>query len=431
MKKLIALLTFLFSVSLIFAQGTKEESIKTVTIWHSHSGSIGEAFDDIVEDFNDGYGKENNIRIEAIYQGKANDVLTKVKANINSGDKLPEIACLDATAALDMSTEPRVVTPEDLGIDTSRLVEQALEAYRSDKLLALPFNASALVLYYNKTLFDEKGLNAPKTIDDIIAISPTLKAEDKDGNITRYALQNAPTTYELTSFIGTQNGYSYFVNNKNGHLGTPTEVLLKKDGTFKAFLEKWKALYETGALNNTPSGASAEFAAGRTAMILASSSNLKTIENAIGSSFELGLAGTPTVNIGDSCGAAVGGGALFAYSSGEEVKAVLEYLISKEVQFYFSSSTGYIPVNLDVYQMDEYKSYIEKNPLSAVASDIILNSDKNIVNVWLPSAYQIYYSFQENINGSITGKKTIDKSVDDMASVIEGALKDYAKQNSN
>ena len=105
------------------AGGSAEADDGTVVIWHSNSGVIGNAFDDIVERFNSTIGAEKGITIEAIYQGSANDVLTKVKAAAAvSTSTLPDIAQLDATAALDMKNSDYLILPSDLGIDTSSIM---------------------------------------------------------------------------------------------------------------------------------------------------------------------------------------------------------------------------------------------------------------------------------------------------------------------
>ena len=123
MKKLFSIMVMLILLFPILAGGNSEDE-SIVTIWHSNSGSIGTAFDEIVDNFNETVGKEKGIEIEAIYQGAANDVLTKVKAaaaaNVSS---LPDIAQLDATAALDMMNSDYLVLPETLGVDTSLVME--------------------------------------------------------------------------------------------------------------------------------------------------------------------------------------------------------------------------------------------------------------------------------------------------------------------
>ncbi len=44
------------------------------------------------------------------------------------------------------------------------------------KLYSLPDQVETLVLYYNKTLFTEKGWTPPKTIDELVALSAQIKA---------------------------------------------------------------------------------------------------------------------------------------------------------------------------------------------------------------------------------------------------------------
>ena len=77
-KAALALLLMMMSISAFAAGSSEDDGI--ITIWHSNSGKIGEAFEALVENFNETTGKENGITIEAVYQGAANDVLTKVKA---------------------------------------------------------------------------------------------------------------------------------------------------------------------------------------------------------------------------------------------------------------------------------------------------------------------------------------------------------------
>ena len=46
------------------------------------------------------------------------------------------------------------------------------------KLYSLPDEVETLVLYYNKTLFAEKGWQPPKTIDELVALAAKIKAAD-------------------------------------------------------------------------------------------------------------------------------------------------------------------------------------------------------------------------------------------------------------
>ncbi len=428
MKKILTIITLLVSLSFVFAMGAKEEDVTHITLWHSSQGSALGVFEEIIDDFNNTIGKENNIVVDAVYQGKANDVLTKVNA-AELTSTLPDIAMMDATAAVDMNNLESIVTMEELGVDTSSLLPSAKNNFTSMRgTIALPFNASALLYYYNKTAFDEKGIEAPKTIDDMISSAVILGEKDKNGNLSPAFFEGVPATYELSYFICAQNGGTYMVDKKNGHEGTPDEVLFETDGTYKAFLEKWKALFDTGYCSAVTSSVSDDFVAGRTLSMLASSSNLTYILNAVGTSFEVGVAPVPVVDENATGGAIVSGGALFCFTSSSEVKLVLEYLISPEVQAEWSEKTGYIPVNKETYTNPDYSSFLENNPIYTTAPDYVLSSSENMVNVWLPSAYTIYYSFQKNVSDVINGKD-IDSAVSEMAGTVRSALATYRSQN--
>ncbi len=429
MKKLIlSALIVLASCVMLTAGGTKENKEK-VTVWHSSQGSALTTFEEIVDTFNETIGEEKGIVIEAVYQGKANDVLTKVNAALGTST-LPDIAMMDATAALDMNNTGAVVTLEELGIDTSSILPAALASYTSEKgTIALPFNASALLYYYNKTLYDEKGLSVPQTIDEMTASAAILGEKDRNGNLTVSAFSGIPTTYELTYFISQQRGGTYLVNNKNGHEGTATEVLFGAEGTYRAFLEKWNNLFATGYCDALSSGVSDDFIAGRTASMLASSSNLTRILSTVGDSFEVGVSRVPLVNETSNGKAVVSGGALFSFTKSEAVKTVLEYLITSDVQARWSEETGYVPVNTETCTSEAYSSFLEKNPLYRTALEYLLESDGSMVNVWLPSAYTIYYSFQKNVADVVNGNLGIDDAVSEMVKTVQDALDTYNRQN--
>lgn len=416
MKRINTLFFMLLLAFALFANGSKESTITTVELWHSNSGKIGEAFEEIIEDFNSGLGKEKGIYIDAIYQGKANDVLTKVKASAGA-NTLPDLAQMDATSGMDMNNSSYIVTMDELGIDTSNILDIALSGFKSNRgLIAMPFNASAMLLYYNNDVFKALGLNPPSSIDDMIALAPRLKEK------TQYAFSGVPATSELTTLLGAQNGLEYLVNNENGHISSATKVLFGDNGTYRNFLDKWKELYATGCVNNITQGVSTEFAAGRSAMIFASSSNLSTIISTVGDSFEVNVAPLPIVDEKATGGVSVGGGAIYAFKNSNEVKSVIEYLLSEDVQLKWAKATGYIPLNTALYSSKEYKEFIEENPNFAIAMDAILSSNPKLTNVWLPSAYQIYYAFQKNIADVITGAINIDDGVMEMVDFVQSAL---------
>ena len=426
--KTIVILFFTFIALPLFAGGSAEKTVETVTLWHSAQGSNAAVFEEIAKTFNGTMGKEKNIAIEAVYQGKANDVLIKVNA-ASGTDSLPDIAMMDATAAIDMNHSDYLVTVDELGLDVSNILKSGISSYTSEKgLLAMPFNASALLYYYNKTLYDSLGIQPPKTLDEMRNAVEKTGKKDASGKLAVAGFAGIPATYELTTFIGAQNGLSYMLNNRNGHDGAATEVLFGKEGTYRAFLEKWKAVYDTGFYNPIASGVIDEFTSGRAAAIMASSSKLAAVKNAVGDDFEVGVARVPIVNENATGGTVISGGALFSFKNNDAVKTVLEYLVSTDVQARWSEATGYVPANTKTYETEKFRAFLAENPLYEVPVNALLESNPGLANVWIPSAYSIYYSFQANIIDVLNGKD-LDEAVSDMEKIVNQAIVSYAEQN--
>ena len=420
---IILVMALVLTASPLAAGGSREnKGAETVTIWHCAQGANADVFNTLVDTFNSTIGKEKGIVIDSIYQGKAADVLTGVNAASAAGN-LPDIAMMDATAATDMNHSDYIVTVGQLGIDTTDILPCGISSYTSEKgLLALPFNASALLYYYNKTLYDSLGVKVPETLDEMAEVAAVV------GSTGVTAFAGVPATFELSTFIGAQNGLSYMVNNRNGHDGAPTEVLFGKEGTYAAFLEKWKELYDTGYYNPLVSGVTGEFTSGRCAAMLASSSNLSTIIHAVDGAFEVGVAKVPIVNEQATGGTVISGGALFTFTDNEAVRTVLDYLISPDSQVIWAQTTGYVPVNMRAYESSGYKAFLKENPLYTVAYNALLDSNPGLANVWVPSAYSIYYSFQANVAAVLEGKD-IDTAVAEMEAIVQNAIDTFAAQN--
>lgn len=436
-----ALLVLLATQSLV-ALGQVEnqpDAITTITWWHPNSGLAGKAAEALVAEFNNTVGKEKNIQVQAVYQGKANDVLTKAKAiwQSSSTRDLPDLVQLDGAAVLDIRDTPNLIAMEDLakadGFDLSQIMEAArLSITYKQKMIAMPFNSSTILLYYNKTAFDEAGITtAPRTLDDLASVASKLKVTDEKGKVTRYGFANVPTTYELMVWLGQQNGLSYLTDFENGHSGNPTKVLFHENGTMVNFLTKWKALYATGALENLTSDLNGAFASGRVAMIVASTSNLTTIHSMVGDRFEVGVAPFPMVDEKATGGVNVGGGAIYALNndSGNENAAweFVKFATSAQQQYTWHIATGYFPVNRDTYSLPEFEAHLKANPHYGVAIKQLLDSNPKMQGIWVPSAYQIYYAFQSGILKMLTENKSPEQTSRELEAEINSYFTEFLR----
>ncbi|NBK21236.1 MAG: ABC transporter substrate-binding protein [Spirochaetia bacterium] len=438
----IMLLASLFSFSL-FAQARGEEprseKIRTITWWHNSSGLAGKAAEAMVEEFNNSVGKAQNIQVEAIYQGKASDVLTKLKAIFQSGTNngLPDLVQLDGSGVLDIRDNEYLISMEKLAkedkFDLSEILESArLSVTYKEDMIAMPFNSSTIMLYYNKSAFDEAGIaKPPRTLDELAQAATKLKQTDTRGKVLRYGFANVPTTYELIVWLGHQNGVSYITDKENGHTGIPTKVLFHENGTMVKFLTKWKALYATGSLENLTSDVNGAFASGRVAMMVASTSNLSTVIQMVGDRFELGVAPFPMVDENATGGVNVGGGALYALDNGSgnqnQTWEFVKFATSKSQQLAWHIATGYFPVNEGTYSMEAFQTHLEANPLYGVAIRQLQESDPKLQGVWIPSAYQIYYAFQTGILKMLVEDRSPEETSKSLEKELNSYLEDYVR----
>ena len=163
--------------------------------------------------------------------------------------------------------------------------------------------------------------------------------------------------------------------------------------------------------------------------MLASSSSLTTVLENTEGLFNVGVAFVPMTDEGATGGVNIGGGFLASFTNSEEVKEVLEFLISEEAQEIWASSTGYMPINKESVDSEYWTTFISENPLYNVALRQALQSSDNVIGLWIPSAYQVYYSFQSTIASVLNGEITIDQAVNNMASMINANLDEYRRQH--
>ena len=118
-------------------------------------------------------------------------------------------------------------------VRTGDFYPEALRSYYwQGKLLAIPQNISSLVVYYNKSLFDEAGIPYPKddwTWDQFIQTAKKLtKDTNGDGASDQYGLGTEAVFFRVAPFIW-QNGGEIFDNPE-----APTGLTLNAPATREA-----------------------------------------------------------------------------------------------------------------------------------------------------------------------------------------------------
>lgn len=195
MKKIIILLII---TTLVFI-GCGKKQTKTdrteVIFWHAMGGPLGAALKGLVEDFNETHPE---IHINAINMGNYTALSQKLMASIQTGDQ-PNIAQAFEAWTANM-IEGDVIMPLDNFIaDDPEFGEEDLndvfQVFRKSntingKFMSFPFNKSVQVLYYNKDMFYQNGLDPnkpPKTWEEFRKVCKILTQDtDDDGKIDQY-----------------------------------------------------------------------------------------------------------------------------------------------------------------------------------------------------------------------------------------------------
>ncbi len=138
-------------------------------------------------------------RIFDAYEAEHEGVTVEFKPYVNteydtilstglSAEGGPDVAQLRAYGGLQPLCEAgRLVELEGEDVDTSAIPDDVLQGGRCESdggLYGVPFASQALVVFYNKAIFADNGLEEPTTWDELMEVSQTLQ----DADVTPYAV---------------------------------------------------------------------------------------------------------------------------------------------------------------------------------------------------------------------------------------------------
>ena len=331
------------------AAATKSIEPTEITFWHYMTGNLEETLTALTDEFNS--TNEYGITVTLVNQGYASDLQTKLQASA-AADALP-----DLTQAYNNWLTPyldKIVHLDDFVANDFDNWDDIVEAYRGECsefgfVHAVPFNKSTYVLFYNKTLFDELGIEAPKTWADVEADAKIVN--DAKG-IAFIGYDDSTGAIEATL---KQNGENFV---------DETGALFDTDGGREAF-EYLSNLYSNGyaRLVGEDGYFSNVISNQNIASYVGSSAGVSYIT---AEGWELGVAPLPgnKVNAANMAGTNI---VMFSQDTNKQLAAweYLKFLTSTESTSKWAVSTGYLPVRQSAYETAEYKAYMEENICAA------------------------------------------------------------------
>lgn len=315
-----------------------------ITFWHAMQGAQEESLTKLTEEF---MAKNENIKVTLQNQSSYQDLQQKLTATAASPKDLPTLT----QAYPDWMFNPindglvlsldEYINHETIGFDN---YEDILEGFRNatvinGKTYAIPFNKSTEVLWYNKTLLDELGLEAPTTLEELAEVSKTIQAEKGIAGAGFDSLSNYYTT-----FI-TNEGEVYDSNFDATGEASQKAVNYYLDGIKEGY-------FRIAGTDNYLSG---PFANETVAMYIGSNAGESFVTQGVDGKFEVGVAPFPATNKIQQ------GTDLYVFSSAsaEQRTAAFEYLkflTNADSQLTWAQETGYVPARQSVIDSEEYKN---------------------------------------------------------------------------
>lgn len=333
-----------------------------ITFWRSFAGPSAEAQEELVGRFNASQGE---VVVDAVFQGFYLELAQQLMAAI-AARRLPDLVTLDTGLAVPFARDGLLQPLDALldgpnGIDRSLFSPGMLEAGQLDGVQYLiPFAVSVPVLYYNPEMLAGAGIDGPPdTWEELFDQARAIRAHYGDGS---FGLSYEIRFWWLQSQIWTQ----------GGPISDADHNTFIDDDVWVEHLTQLRDLVLVDQAANVPpsaaGGITADLASGRAAMMVASSAQLANVLNAVGDSFELGVAHVP----GGPAGRIVPlGGSGLVIPAGlppaqvEAAWAFLRHMVSGESNAYFSSRSGYLPITSDAVTAME--PFLQENPLWRVA----------------------------------------------------------------
>jgi len=361
-----------------------------VVFWHQLVRSNNDWLVAAINGFN---GSQHDVHVTLRQQPSYEDLFTKYKAGLTSGD-LPDVAQFEDTTVAQLIDSRSTVPVQDCidasHYDLSDFLPRALQFYSYAGLQrSMPWGVSNIVLFYDPGKFRRAGLDPakpPATLDEVRQDAQKIVA----AGVATHGISLHAQPY-LFEFLLAKSGGEY-VNNGNGRTGRATQANLTSPVALQIWTW-WNDMVRSGlALDTGADPASIDhllaLATGGAAMTLEASSAIGPAEAVLGTGqykgVEIATAPLPALTSGG--GVPVGDGSLWlpAKSSPEKRAAawrLIQFLETPEEQASLAAAAGYVPVRMSATKLPVLATRWGQDPNYRVPYDQLTTGTLSNANI--------------------------------------------------
>jgi sn-glycerol 3-phosphate transport system substrate-binding protein len=412
-----------FATALALAQAPVEVSFY-------YPVAVGGPITKIIDGFAADFEKENpGIKLKPIYSGSYQESIAKALTAVKAGDP-PVTSILLSTDMYTLIDEDAIVpfddllkTPEDKAWLKSFYPAFMENSQTAGKTWGIPFQRSTIVLYWNKEMFKEAGLDPnrpPQNWQEQLQYAQKLTKRDASGNVTQWGMQipSSGFPYWLFQALAIQNGVNLMNDGGTQTFYDRPEVIQAL--SYWVDLSRKHKVHPEGIVEwgTTPR----DFFERKMAMMWTTTGNLTNVKN--NAKFDFGVAMLPA---GKQRGSPTGGGNfyLFKKTTPQQREAALKFIkwvTQPERAAKWGIDTGYVAVSPAAFETPVMKQYVQGFPAAAVARDQLPYAKAELST---HDNQRVTKALNDGLQAALTGTKTPEQAMRDAQREAERLLRAY------
>ena len=417
-------------------------SATEVTWWHAMGGQLGEILEEMTEEFN---ASQDDYHVTPSYRGNYTETMTGAIAAFRAGEQPHILQVFEVGTGTMMNAKGAIYPVYELMEEHGRAFDReaflpAVVGYYTDtngNMLSFPFNSSTPIMYYNRDMFEEAGLDPdqpPQTWSEVA---------DFSRQIVDSGAANCGFTTSWPSWVMLEN-FSAMHNSplgtlENGFGGLETELNFNNELVARHW-DNLKAWQDADAFKwgGPGSGPDSEplFYSQECAIFFGSSASRADV--AANSDFEVGFGMQPYYDDVDGApqNSIIGGATLWALQGHtddeyEAVAAFFEHLSQPEVQAEWHQQTGYLPITQAAWDLSKEQGYYDENPGADISlKQMTLNEPtENSKGLRFGNFVQIRDIISEEMEAVMTGGKSGQEAADSAVEIGKQLIRDIKSDN--